>query len=401
MLHTSNERRYDIDWLRTLAFGVLILYHIGMYYVTDWGWHIKSAETSTLLQELMILTNPWRMSLLFLLSGIALAMVLKKYGTWQLIRLRTMRLLVPLLFGMFVICVPQVYFEALSQDLIKPGFFSFWRDYINPNTELLREHHTVIGLLTWNHLWFLPYVWLYSILFIAFHKPLAKAASSSMLKRVPTSLAIFFVVTALMVVWLTLRKQFPPTNALVNDWYNHGKYLLSFSFGYFLVHQQQWWQQLILRRNLLLLVGVCGWMFIVADRHDMFQPLADQFESSLIVRTFYGVILSANHWAWIFAVVGLTGFWLNRPSDKLSYATKAILPWYVLHQTLIIVFAWWLKPFELNIAIESPILLMLTVGGCYVGYELIRRSTVLSFLCGMPVDLKGLFQSKQLQQQSI
>ena len=58
MTYNNNERHYDIDWLRTLAFGVLILYHVGMYYVTDWGWHIKSEETSTILQDIMILTNP-------------------------------------------------------------------------------------------------------------------------------------------------------------------------------------------------------------------------------------------------------------------------------------------------------------------------------------------------------
>ena len=34
-----NVRRYDLDWLRIIAFGLLILYHVGMFYVT-WGWHV-------------------------------------------------------------------------------------------------------------------------------------------------------------------------------------------------------------------------------------------------------------------------------------------------------------------------------------------------------------------------
>ena len=64
MAQADYGRRYDIDWLRTLAFGVLILYHTGMYYVADWGWHIKSEHTFAWLQDVMMLTAPWRMSLL-------------------------------------------------------------------------------------------------------------------------------------------------------------------------------------------------------------------------------------------------------------------------------------------------------------------------------------------------
>ena len=168
----NQERRYDVDWIRTLALCVLILYHIGMYYVADWGWHIKSTETSELLQDVMLLTNPWRMSLLFFIAAIALGLVRQRYSSMRLVALRSSRLLVPLLFGMFIVVVPQIYFEALSQELIAPGFFAFWQDYINPNTELLKDHHSVIGLLTWNHLWFLPYLWVYSLIFVLLHKPI-------------------------------------------------------------------------------------------------------------------------------------------------------------------------------------------------------------------------------------
>ncbi|MBU2179658.1 MAG: acyltransferase family protein, partial [Gammaproteobacteria bacterium] len=146
------DRRYDLDWLRVLAFAVLILYHIGMYYVADWGWHIKSSVTSVPLQDFMILTNPWRMSLLFLISAMALSLVQQKMSAMSLLRLRSSRLLIPLLFGMFVIVVPQVYFEARSQNLIPPGYLDFWWHYINPKTDLLPDHHSPIGLLTWNHL---------------------------------------------------------------------------------------------------------------------------------------------------------------------------------------------------------------------------------------------------------
>lgn len=297
-----------------------------------------------------------------------------------------MRLMVPLLFGMFVVVSPQVYYEALSQNLIEPGFWAFWSSYINPNTTLLTEHHSPIGLLTWNHLWFLPYLWLYSLLFILLKRPLECLSHSKLLSKLPSLVMILLATAALGIIWLLLRQQYPPTNALLGDWYNHGKYLLVFSLGYLFVGQRHWWQFMIDKRRWLLIIALLGYSLSIADRHDAFTQFAAQFDTNVLVKSVYVFILSLNHWAWIFCVLGYAGFWLNRPSKQLGYATTAILPWYMLHQTLIIVFAWWLKPLSLTPYVEAPLLLTLTVVGCLGGYEMIKRVKPLRFLCGLPSD---------------
>src|SRR5262249_51501932 len=43
---TTTIRRHDIDALRALAFLLLILYHVGMYYVAGWPWHLKSPHAA-------------------------------------------------------------------------------------------------------------------------------------------------------------------------------------------------------------------------------------------------------------------------------------------------------------------------------------------------------------------
>ncbi|WP_274317233.1 hypothetical protein [Xanthomonas campestris] len=68
------QRRHDLYWLRVIAFGLLVLYHVGMYYVT-WDWHVKSPTTQLMLEPVMLLSSPWRMSLL-LISGVATAFML-------------------------------------------------------------------------------------------------------------------------------------------------------------------------------------------------------------------------------------------------------------------------------------------------------------------------------------
>jgi len=107
-------RLYFLDWVRIVAFFVLILYHVGMYYVT-WGWHVKSPFASDTLESYMFLSSPWRLGLLFLVSGAASRFMLVKCSACAFMRQRSWRLLVPLLFGMLLIVPPQPYFEVIEK----------------------------------------------------------------------------------------------------------------------------------------------------------------------------------------------------------------------------------------------------------------------------------------------
>ena len=115
------QRRYDLDWVRIGAFMLLILYHVGMYYVT-WDWHVKSPQASATIEPLMMLSSPWRLSLLFLVSGVATAYLLARQGSGQFLRLRSSRLLIPLIFGMLVIVPPQSYLEVVEKLRYAGGF---------------------------------------------------------------------------------------------------------------------------------------------------------------------------------------------------------------------------------------------------------------------------------------
>ncbi len=382
MTQLMNQRRADLDWLRIGAFALLILYHCGMYYVADWGWHVKNSQTYEWLQDLMKLTNPWRMSLLFLLGGMALAMARPRFSGLTLLRLRSSRLLVPLLFGMFVVVVPQVYFEALSQQLIEPGYLQFWWQYSNPNTDLLREHHSPIGLLTWNHLWFLPYLFCYSVILLPLHSLLARLAVAT--KAVPLwCYATVLVSLHLWAVW-TLRELYPSTHALLDDWYNHAKYGLVFVAGYLLVLQKHWWAVLPRWRTGLLATALLGYVLVVLDNHDVFDGLD---ESAVGLQLLYSGVSVLNHWAWLGAALAFAAVYLQQPAfdptGKIRrYASAAILPWYVLHQTLTVVFAVALQPLQLHDGVEAVLLISLTVLGCGVGYEIIRRQPLLNWLAG-------------------
>lgn len=73
-----NSRKYYLDWLRVIAFASLIFYHIGMLYSENWGFHFKSNYTSQYVEYLMLVFSPWRMLLIWFISGVALRFMIDK-----------------------------------------------------------------------------------------------------------------------------------------------------------------------------------------------------------------------------------------------------------------------------------------------------------------------------------
>ena len=157
-------RRHDIDTLRVFAFALLILYHVGMVYVVDWGFHIKSPSLLAWAEWPMVLVNRWRMSLLFLLSGIALGLVLARRPPGRLVANRSWRLLLPLAFGMLAIVPVQAYCEARMLGTIEPGFVAFLLRYLQLRPWPAGTFTGAEYGFTWNHLWYLPYLWVYTVL---------------------------------------------------------------------------------------------------------------------------------------------------------------------------------------------------------------------------------------------
>lgn len=389
-------RFHALDNLRVFAFMVLILYHIGMFYVLEWGWHIKSQNQYGWLQDVMLLTNQWRMSLLFLISAMVLGVLLGRYSPWSVIGERSRRLLLPLLFGMFVIVAPQVYVEGTVNGIFDVTFFQFYAEYINPATNWLPEHQSIIGLLTWNHLWFLPYLFCYSIIIAVCYPLLAKMVSAwpAFMDKLRYFLPVTVGLTIL--IWLALRQQYPTTHDLVNDWYSHAKYFFVMLIGFVIVRRPAIWTQLMLRRRVLLFIAMAMYAVIIAYRHDAFGSLTEAEQSSPDFLLMVAVVVVTNHWCWLAAILGYGKKYLGYSGALTRYLNTAILPYYLLHQTLIVVFAYWLMPLTLPVWLEFGLILTFTVAGCAAGYELVRRLSWLRPFFG----LKGTATKQVIQPDS-
>lgn len=377
------ERRYFLDWVRIVAFALLVLYHVGMYYVT-WGWHVKSPFASHTLEPLMLLTSPWRLSLLFFISGVATAYLLGK-GEDGFLRGRSWRLLVPLIFGMLVIVTPQAYYEVVERlpGGYHDGYLAFWNRYLRGDPNFCRDGEC-LDVPTWNHLWFVAYLWVYTVV-LCLLRWLAPRRLSGIGGRLASTLSsgpalLLWPAAFLIVVRIALVGRFESTHALVDDWYNHAQYLPQFLLGYAVAKSQPVWNRFAALRWTATALALAGYAFIVwyfGTFTDDATPPSDALR--MVQRGVWGLL----QWSAIVAVVGWAAHWSPGDSRARRYLTQAVFPVYILHQTIIVVMAHNLQPLGLRPVVEGPLLVLATLALCFAGFELVRRVGVLRPLFGL------------------
>ena len=376
------ERRHDIDALRVFAFGLLILYHVGMFYVADWGWHVKSTYLSELLQVPMLLSNQWRMPLIFLVSGLAFNFVWGKYSATRLALRRIRRLLVPLIFGMAIVVAPQPYYEAIRNGVIEPGFWRFMADYLTFESFPAEAWGGAeIATWTWNHLWYLPYLLCYTLVLIPIARLIDGPAHGlrTAFQGLRGSWLFLVPVVPLMLYGYFVFPRYPFINhALLGDWYAHVQYFTFFFYGYLIGRDPGIWAELARLRKTALALAVTTFLLFLGMQEFYTEVSGFWAEETR------ALIVYLNRWAWIVAVLGWGHALLNRPFKWLPYANEAVYPWYILHQTIIVAVGVNLSKYSLGPVVEPTLLLLATIGGCLVLHEyVIRRVAFLRPLFGL------------------
>jgi glucans biosynthesis protein C len=377
-------RRYDLDWVRIGAFMLLIFYHVGMYYVT-WDWHVKSPHAAHDIEPLMMLTSPWRLSLLFLVSGVATGYLLARQGAVHFLGQRSTRLLIPLAFGMLVIVPPQSYLEVVEKLRYAGSFAEFYRLYITGFHGFCRGGDCLI-MPTWNHLWFVAYLWVYTlVLYMAVR--LAPPIIPWLRQLVGRHLAgigiLLWPVAYLCAARLGLAPRFPSTHALAGDWYNHAMYLGVFLLGFSLAGARAPWATLERTRWISLGFAILGWAFLCA----YFGSYEDDASiPPLALKLFQRLVYGAEGWLPIAAVIGFAHRHLKHDNAARAYLTTAIFPVYILHQTVIVVVAHTLQPAHMYPPVEALLLVLVTAAACFLGYEAIRRVRPLQPLFGVALE---------------
>lgn len=383
------NRRYDLDWLRIIAFGLLIFYHCGMFYVS-WDWHVKSRFAGDAIQPLMMLTNPWRLTLLFLIAGAATRFMADKMTARKFIALRMRRLWPPLLLAMFVIVPPQSYFEIVEAlqgaNGLGPGHATWLDNFFIKYATASGNWCDADGCLitpTYNHMWFVAYLILYTLALLLILPLLRRVpvAASALIAGPLLILVPWFYLTALR---LTLFPIFGESHDFRNDWYLHALYFSTFLFGFAVAKNQAFFDRCVQLRWIALAIALTCWAALIV----YFDAYSETPPPEWLRLAMRGV-RELDAWCAIIAAIGLAHRYLRSNDGPLrQILTQAIFPFYLIHQTIIVVAGHYLDEIQLPLPIEAPLLVAITMAGCWLFYDLGRRAPLLRIWIGLSPVLR-------------
>lgn len=358
------SERYDfLDWLRVIAIFILLFFHTGMMFV-GWHWHVMNEQTLDSLAVPMDISHRLRMPLLFVIAGAGMWFALQRRTGAQMLKERTVRLLVPLVIGMFIIVPPQVFYERLFQGQWHGGFIQFFLE------RTLQFRAYPAGDFSWHHLWFIAYLYVYVPLLLPlmvwWRGRAKKVAAGAWLGALALPLALNEAV---------LKPLFPEAHNLVNDWYLFNHYLLLTVYGYLLASMPGSWQWLGTQRHRFALGGLI-----------LFVGATLLFDHGVIHRDTPADAFIANVFTW-FCVLAFLGYGhrhLSFSNPLLRYVRDASYPVYILHQTIIVAVGYYVIQTTWTPWVKYWIVLAATLVSCGLLYEwVVRRFGVTRLMFGM------------------
>ncbi|MFC2019233.1 acyltransferase family protein [Chloroflexota bacterium] len=372
---TKPARLYCLDWLRVLAMVGIFLFHNARLFDVFTDWHVKNATTGIGPTIIVAFLDGWIMPLFFVLAGAGSYFALRFRNCRQFAVERTMRLLIPLIFGMLIIVVPQAYFEALShgEQLGGYNFFQIYGLYIQTLPEL-----------NWFHLWFLAYLFVFSLIALPVFLPFGKG-SRSIIARVaaifnkPWTLLPLLVISIAVIDILIMPTGFWGHRS--SGGWNIVSYIFFFVLGYLLFSDTRLLEIVKRLRWYLLGAGIIlsGLSLVFVDQ---FTEAANYFGTASY--NLAHLVRSMNSWAWMLAFIGIATRFFNFNNRFLGYAGEAVLPFYVLHQTVIISISFYVVQWDMGVTPKYFIISATSFIGIMVIYELlVKRIKPLRFLFGM------------------
>ena len=386
------ERRYDIDWLRVIAMLSVFVFHVTRFFDNE-DWHVKAPigqQTEIVVIVRSLFFWVWLMEIFFLLSGFATLYSLRHHTGGQYLLERAKRLLIPLYtVGMFLIVVPQAYFERYTHGQITTSFWEWLpKFYLGLPGEVITgldpQAPSSIVLYTFTgHLWFLQMLFIVSLVTL----PVILWLKSESGQGFTTKLAgwsmrpggIFLFAIPLAIVRIGLN-WLPWTVSL--NWMDFLWYVLYFIFGYILVTDARFNESIKKNGWLSLALWFLPFAIVLSILRFVFGYMPGTgFSVWYMIFELTWTIVS---WSSVVCILSLGAKYLNFTNRFLEYGNEAVLPFYILHQTFILVVGWFVFPLGLNAFVEYFIILVVSFALIMLTYEfLIRRWNFMRFLFGM------------------
>ena len=334
------QRRYDLDWLRVISVFAVFLHHVFMPFNGD-EFHIMNSEHSKLLDDIMVYFEQFRLPLLFLVSGVGTVFAFSKRSWKRFVFERNLRLLIPFVFGILILIPPQVYFEN-----------------INDFTSFLEAYPEIVKKVKVHHLWFIGNLLLMSIFFIPlilFLKSKRSVGFRDLIEKYTVKFGMLFWVFALFSLFIISKHYFPSTSKSITNLSSTIYFSFYFVSGIIMTSCNNLWEVLYRnrKRNLTftLIFSVLFYLyyFIPGKYVKPYFSLENRW------RLWY-LMCCLVSWSFVITSLGYSQLFLNVKSKLLEKFNKAVYPFYLLHQTVIICIGYYVLKLDLNIVMKILIL---------------------------------------------
>ncbi len=240
---------------------------------------------------------------------------------------------------------------------------------------------------TWNHLWYVAYLLVYSLIFAVLW-PVLKRIPLGWATRLPAPVYFAIPIALYWFAQSVVQPRFEDTHALVGDWTVH-----THSFGFFLLGAlaarfDRLFDIAARSRWLSLVTGLIAYAAVSWLRHLYY---ANALPWPLEIAWVIGTLAEACQAVFMmFALLGFARRHLANADGPLRRTlTEAVFPFYIVHQTLIVVFAYNLNLLHLPVVVEATILVIATTAGCWLSYLIVRAIVPLRPLFGLPFSKTG------------
>jgi glucan biosynthesis protein C len=376
------ERRIDLDWVRIIAFALLIWYHVTSFYaaITPHNQALSPRVYDWLVIPMLAL-SPWRLLILFIVSGTATRFMADKMKLRDLRKARSARLLPPLLFVTAVI-VPLIAFVTIEQWYGYQGsFLDFLKYYFTADNHFCKSGHCMpVPFPNPFHLWFVLYLWIYTMLLIGLLS-WAPGVLRGLQRALEQALMgwglVVWPVAYLALSRFALESRFPQTLDLIHDWYNHAVYFGGFLGGFAIAKSDLIWAGLERLRVRTLIGALLSYAIIAAYvavtlHAGTVNPA--QRVALLAIHVADALIGGSEQWLWIAAAFGFARHYLGQRDGRVRrYLTDAIFPFYIIHMLTVVVGGYYLTRLKLDVRLEYVLLIAATTFSCLLTYEIVRR----------------------------
>jgi glucans biosynthesis protein C len=387
--------------MRALVVAGLVVFHSAMVFAVGTPWFVNDPRPSIGFSAFLLWASLWGMPLLFLVSGMGARYAMRSRTARAFTAERLGRLGIPFATGLVLLVPPMFYLARLAQPGFHQPYGRFWLTFLNVPAiarGLLPQGHWTSGRSGFDpaHLWFLYVLLVFSLTLLPVFRYLRGPHGTRLTGRAAGQAArhpLAMLAVAAVPVIVTETVFGPDTST--GGW-ERLAYLFPFAYGFLIASDARFESALARARWPALAAaaaatsGLLGWSVVAGP----------------------GVVTGAGPgwsalqglagWAWLAAIAGFaaavtarrrqTGTATSRPAPArqprwqraAGYAGQAVLPFYLLHEPVIVAVAWIIVRWHAPILLKYPVLVAVSFTSTLVIYELaVRRYRITRLLFGM------------------